>query len=659
MAIMFAACGEDSSVSATSDDENSTADISSCSSAQKQSSSSKVKKNSSSSQKAVSSSSQNKSSSSSIAENEQSSDDKSSSSSEQIQKTFSGKVSGVSQKGPFLIGSTITLHELDESIGTSGRAFPEKIKNDKGEFEISYKELSSNYALLVADGYYRNENTGKKSSAPIKLNALSDLSDRSTVNVNLLTHLEYDRVKYLISEKGLEYKDAKAQAEKEIFKIFNITVDKETSAEDLSIFGESTNDAALLAISVLMQGRSSEGEFSERLALVAQDIEEDGTLDNEQILADIADGVALLDLEQVSNNILAWKISDKIPAFAEFVENFWTEKFSIGKCTEERINETITLENNLSKFNDSTFVCDINGWRTQDKMEKRLGSFCTTKTENNFIVNQSDLSSVYVCKNSQWISTNRYNYDALTLNCDEGTQTVHSELNDIYYACKDGKISTATFDMLSMNKDFEANIWNGAVDSKVKINETESEWFANLGNFAGQNKLYNSKGENFASGPLATFDEDGNASTLGDKGILASYEISKNSVSEPSYVSLGFDTTPGNQKDGIDITDWEGLCVVYASSTAMALYVMQAGTYNANFTTLPASKELTVANIKWEDINKATSSNGSSTPIAKIIKKAQSISIDVERNFYNNLHSANEGVFYIAGIGKYNGCSIK
>ena len=47
---------------------------------------------------------------------------------------FDGVVDGVSQKGPFLTGSTVTLQELDaSSLEQTGKSFKGKIMNDKGK----------------------------------------------------------------------------------------------------------------------------------------------------------------------------------------------------------------------------------------------------------------------------------------------------------------------------------------------------------------------------------------------------------------------------------------------------------------------------------------------------------------------------------------------
>ncbi|MCF0224574.1 MAG: hypothetical protein HUK20_09905, partial [Fibrobacter sp.] len=108
-------------------------------------------------------------------------------------------VAGVSQKGPYISGSAVHLYGLDsKTLNQSGSVFTGKIKSDKGDFSISGVNLSSQYALLEANGYYRNEVTGEKSKGPITLYAITDLSDRSNVNINLLTHLEFERVRKLV-----------------------------------------------------------------------------------------------------------------------------------------------------------------------------------------------------------------------------------------------------------------------------------------------------------------------------------------------------------------------------------------------------------------------------------------------------------------------------
>ena len=571
---------------------------------------------------------------------------------------FSGKVSGVSQKGPFLVGSSITLHEIEgESFDLSGRTFVDKIKNDKGEFELSFKELSSNYALIVADGFYRNENSGKKSTASIKLNALSDLADRKTVNVNLLTHLEYERVKYLVLSKDVEYAKAKAQAEKEILEAFGMAVEGEAVAEDLSIFGESKNDGGLLALSVLMQGTSGEGAFSERLALVAQDLEEDGKIDDKQMLTDIADEVALMDLDKVRKNIEGWKISSTVPAFESYVEGYWTENYGIGACTAKDIAKTAKNTNKLSKNFEKTYVCDADGWREMGSLEETLGT-CTSVNDHAGIADADDF---YACNKSVWKKVDRFAYDSLTLACEKDGNLLYSELNDVYYVCKNGTIAAPSFGDLDIEKDFTADIWNGAKDSKMMMDDGEYEGvvFASDDFNGTYGDVYNSKGEKVGmkknSRYLDMFTYDaGVSSTLADKGVKYSFLLKEKLLSGLPFVSAIFNLS----EDGADASDWEGLCVVYASS--VPLYLGIDGTADDQrvldiYKRLPASKELTVANVAWEDF----AGKAGDKSYEEFVKKLTATSVIMMKNETLQAYAADAGSVYVAGIGKYNGCSVK
>ena len=146
-----------------------------------------------------------------------------------------GSISGVSQKGPFAKGSSVTAFELDgtNELKQTGRSFNGTISSDDGSFKIKNVSLVSSHVHLTATGAYRSEISGKKSSNSITLRALSKLGDENAkVNVNLITHLEYDRVAYLLeNDSKMELAGAKKQAEKEIFAMFYIDADKFGPAE--------------------------------------------------------------------------------------------------------------------------------------------------------------------------------------------------------------------------------------------------------------------------------------------------------------------------------------------------------------------------------------------------------------------------------------------
>jgi len=283
------------------------------------------------------------------------------------------KLSGVSQKGPFINGSTVTLFELDgsRSLVQTGRTFGGEIITDDGRFSVNNVSLKSSYVRLTANGFYRNEVSGKNSTSSIVLNAYSDLQARNSVNINLLTHLEYYRVGYLM-ENGLEstIKASKKRAQKEIFAAFGIDNAGFGYSEDLDVFGEGDQNAALLAISILLQGDRSEADLSGLLASFGKDIEEDGKWDDKATRAKIADwayrtslgmngnGMDTVTLAKLKANVKAWNLGS-VPAFEKYVSNFWTTEYGIGECGADNRDEHKSLSvANSGSYKGKTLICD-------------------------------------------------------------------------------------------------------------------------------------------------------------------------------------------------------------------------------------------------------------------------------------------------------------
>lgn len=275
-------------------------------------------------------------------------------------------VTGVSQKGPFVTGSVVTLQELDGiTFNQTGNSFKGKIKSDKGDFSVTGINLSSPYAMLEASGYYRDEISGKKSSGTITLNAITDLSNRKTVNINLLTHLEFERVLELVGKKKVSIVKAKAQAEKEIFESFGIDGEFAES-EDLNIFKSGDENAALLAVSVLLQSDVDVAGLTERIGNFSIGFAESGTWDDADTKAKIADWACNADLREtlanVRKNIEGWKYADSVPAFEKYVTNFWWDNYGLGTCSKKNDGEVKKNINKLSELYEEYFTCENGRW---------------------------------------------------------------------------------------------------------------------------------------------------------------------------------------------------------------------------------------------------------------------------------------------------------
>jgi uncharacterized protein (TIGR02145 family) len=241
------------------------------------------------------------------------------------------KITGAFQKGAFVEGTTATLNELDNDLNPTGRPYHTLITDSKGTFELRNVELVSPYAHLIANGFFLNEVTGKKSDAPITLQAIVDVTDRDNVNVNVLTHLEYYRVIDLV-DGGMTIKAAKKQAQKEIFAVFGIDSEGLNDSEDMTIFGMSESDAALLAVSILLLGDLSEADLTQRLMNFSQAIKNGGTWDNEEAKGAIAAWIADANFTNIRNNILSWNLSSDVPAFEKYANEYWTKITGLGEC---------------------------------------------------------------------------------------------------------------------------------------------------------------------------------------------------------------------------------------------------------------------------------------------------------------------------------------
>ena len=275
------------------------------------------------------------------------------------------KIEGVSQKGPFITGSTVNVLELEgSSMLQTGKIFKSSIKSDKGDFAVSGSALVSPYVLLEVNGYYRNEITGKNSSSPLTLNAIIDLSVREKANVNLLTHLEYERVMYLASN-GESVPKAKAQAEKEILESMAMS-ESEEAFEDLDIFKSGEENAKLLAISILLQGDEDVAEFTERLGKFAMELAQSGSWNDSLTKAAIADWACEKKQRNmyttIRKNILKWDIADSLPNFEKYVNQFWADNYGLGKCSDANKGDTAQNINPLSKRVGEKFACDGSSW---------------------------------------------------------------------------------------------------------------------------------------------------------------------------------------------------------------------------------------------------------------------------------------------------------
>ena len=323
---------------------------------------------------------------------------------------------GVTQKGPFLKGSTVYLYELSDghTLKQTNGNFTSNITSEDGRYKFTARDLVSQYAMVVVDGYYRNEVTGNTSDAPIRLKAITDMRKRSSVNVNILTQLEFDRVYSLVTRgnsKGekLTVKQAKKQAQKEILELFDIELDYDTDAEDMNVFGKTDADAALLALSVLLQGDRTESDMMALLAEISNALADNGSWNDSLTKAQIALWAAVADgqgrLDSISNYVKGWGLGGgNVPPFEQFIRNFFIKETGLGVCG-GKVNALGTTKVFKTDSDSLVFVCDDakkGWWRLLTNLDKDTLGWGLDFEEGDVRNGQLNTNLTYVYENGNW-----------------------------------------------------------------------------------------------------------------------------------------------------------------------------------------------------------------------------------------------------------------
>ena len=318
---------------------------------------------------------------------------------------YAGVFMGVCEKGPFLAGGTVKLSFLsDGDLSATGKSVDATITDNFGNYTMQYSGMES-LGLLEASGKFLNEVSGDKGSAPITLHALVRAIDGDTANINVLTHLEYPRIMFLMKEKGMSYSDAQNQAESEILKALHLKNFK-VAAQNTSVFGNSDADGNLLAASLLLTAENSSADMQAFLDAVAADIEKDGTWDDADTKAKIADWAYLQKMDELTYYLEDLADSKPLPSFDQKFRTFWFETFGLGTCDSTKQGILVENSNEFSKYHAQTFTCADTTWRIasatalQNREGVALFGECTEALEGTLKENDG---KNFICKKNNWV----------------------------------------------------------------------------------------------------------------------------------------------------------------------------------------------------------------------------------------------------------------
>ena len=375
--------------------------------------------------------------------------------SEAIPTSLDG-VNGFSQKGPFIKGSNVKVLELESgrTLKQTGRNFDTKIQTDDGHFKLNATTMVSQYIELHAEGYYRDEVSGKNSSSPLTLYALTDVMMREggKVNINLLTHLEYQRVVHLVQKQKMKVYAAKNQAQKEILAILNIDSKGFGNSEDLSIVGASDANGALLAFSILFQGERSVADLTSMLQSVVSDLEVDGEWNDEATKTKIADWAQAKDLAgelaTIRSNIEKWNLGT-VPEFEKYVRNFWYTNYGLGKCGSSNNSEVLATKNERSATYGTLtrYICKDGAWVEATDIEKDFYKSGKDNGDDGEIWTGLVTGKRYKYDEAQnkWLTATHNDTTLMLMGCTTNRtgKIEKSSTDDIYYVCKNMDWQTA------------------------------------------------------------------------------------------------------------------------------------------------------------------------------------------------------------------------
>ena len=197
------------------------------------------------------------------------------------------RLNGAVHKGPFVVGSSITISVLDADLDPTGNNLSTETSNDRGEFSVN--NVPGQPLGLQGEGFYYNEVTGQLSAAELTLRGFFVPSSDATQTayVNLVTHLTNQRVRALV-RAGSSFASAVSQAEGELQNELGITLesfDPDAPGVEMTLAGGDTDaNAYLFGLSTTIVQTAAdnstgalEGTLQELLNTLANDLS-DGNL---------------------------------------------------------------------------------------------------------------------------------------------------------------------------------------------------------------------------------------------------------------------------------------------------------------------------------------------------------------------------------------------
>ena len=257
-------------------------------------------------------------------------------------------ISGKAQKGPFKEGSDVVINEVDSKLEQTGKSSSTTVTDNEGSFSFTNFNLTTGYASLTATGYYHMEPFNLDATYRIYLEAVGDVQNGSTINVNLLTHLIKPRMEKLAAD-GSTFTSARTQAQNELKAFLHVPSPDSTNFEDMTV---SANNF-LFATSLLFQRRhfmyevtyNYVNELTHLLNSFRSDFRDNGQIDSPDIIDTLiynANRIQLIDDKvNLENYISSLGGTTSLAGYEEYIYAFqkaWSSNVYVNYVYPDSIN---------------------------------------------------------------------------------------------------------------------------------------------------------------------------------------------------------------------------------------------------------------------------------------------------------------------------------
>jgi len=223
-------------------------------------------------------------------------------------------VSATAEKGPFVVGSSVTVNRLNSQAQPTASTLTTETEDNLGNFSFS---IEPGPVSISVDGFHFNEISGSLANGRLTLRAIYEVQDIQSqrAHVNLLTHLIHLRAEVLV-QAGSSIPDAVQTAQTELvdqlapifgpFSPDNFANYSVYASDSTSNNGAAYTLAVSAAIYQFAINRGGNSGFDAELALIVNNLSddfEDGVIDLQWILDGIDTASVQVDPAQLSSNL--------------------------------------------------------------------------------------------------------------------------------------------------------------------------------------------------------------------------------------------------------------------------------------------------------------------------------------------------------------------